>query len=67
MKMKERRSKYFLSLILNAMESDTVSNKFFTPDYVSGITYEHLLAGSTMTSFTLSSIVYLVSGHPEVA
>lgn len=66
MKAKERGSKDFLSLILNARESETVSKELFTPDYISGITYEHLLAGSTTTSFTLSSVVYLVSGHPDV-
>ncbi|PWA44157.1 cytochrome P450 [Artemisia annua] len=66
MKEKERGSKDFLSLILNARESETVSKELFTPDYISGITYEHLLAGSTTTSFTLSSVVYLVSGHADV-
>lgn len=66
MQNKERGSQDFLSLILNAMESETVSKNVFTPDYISSITYEHLLAGSATTSFTLSSAVYLVSGHPEV-
>nr|XP_043608252.1 cytochrome P450 711A1 [Erigeron canadensis] len=63
---KERGSKDFLSLILNAREKDSNSASLFTPDYISSITYEHLLAGSATTSFTLSSVVYLVSGHPEV-
>lgn len=66
MKQKERGSKDFLSLILNARESETVAKELFTSDYISGITYEHLLAGSTTTSFTLSSVIYLVSGHPDV-
>ncbi|KAL7597487.1 hypothetical protein Lser_V15G27941 [Lactuca serriola] len=66
MEDKERGSNDFLSLILNARESETTTTKLFTPDYISGVTYEHLLAGSATTSFTLSSIVYLVSGHPEV-
>jgi cytochrome P450 len=38
----------------------------FSFDYISAITYEHLLAGSATTSFTLSSIVYLVAGHLNV-
>lgn len=63
---KDNGSKDFLSLILKARESETVSKKFFTPDYVSAVTYEHLLAGSATTSFTLSTIIYLVSGHPAV-
>lgn len=66
MKDKVRSSKDFLSLILNARESKTVSENVFTPDYISAVTYEHLLAGSATTSFTLSSIVYLVAGHQEV-
>lgn len=66
MEVKERESKDFLSLILNARESDTASKNLFTPDYISSIAYEHLLAGSATTSFTLSSVVYLVSGHPGV-
>ncbi|XP_065850882.1 cytochrome P450 711A1 [Euphorbia lathyris] len=59
-------SKDFLSLILRARESETVARNVFTPDYISAVTYEHLLAGSATTSFTLSCIVYLVAGHPEV-
>ncbi|XP_061351077.1 cytochrome P450 711A1-like [Gastrolobium bilobum] len=66
MEDKNRTSKNFLSLILNARESKTVSENVFSPDYISAVTYEHLLAGSATTSFTLSSIVYLVAGHPEV-
>jgi cytochrome P450 len=54
-----------LSLILRARESETLSKKVFTPDYISAVTYEHLLAGSITTSFTLSSVVYLVAQHPE--
>lgn len=63
---RDRGSKDFLSLILNARESEKISGKIFSLDYVSALTYEHLLAGSATTSFTLSSVVYLVSGHPEV-
>ncbi|CAI9755720.1 unnamed protein product [Fraxinus pennsylvanica] len=66
MKEKDRGSKDFLSLILSARESNTLSKNIFTSDYVSAVTYEHLLAGSATTSFTLSTIIYLVAGHPEV-
>ncbi|KAK8679462.1 hypothetical protein V6N13_144912 [Hibiscus sabdariffa] len=66
MKDKNRGSKDFLSQILSARESQNVAKNVFTPDYISAVTYEHLLAGSATTSFTLSSIVYLVAGHPEV-
>lgn len=66
MKDKDRGSKDFLSAILNAREKETVAKNVFTPDYISAVTYEHLLAGSSTSAFTLSSIVYLVSGHPEV-
>ncbi|PWA58119.1 cytochrome P450 [Artemisia annua] len=66
MKDNRRGKKDFLSLILNARESMTDSSKFFTPDYISALTYEQLLAGSTSTSFTLSYAVYLVSRYPDV-
>nr|XP_043622287.1 cytochrome P450 711A1-like [Erigeron canadensis] len=66
MNQKERGSNDFLSLVINASESDTVSKKLFTPDYICGITCEHLLGGSATVAFTLSSVVYLVSGHLEV-
>lgn len=59
-------SKDFLSLILKARESDPFAKKIFSPDYISAVTYEHLLAGSATTAFTLSSVLYLVSGHLEV-
>ncbi|KAK3023191.1 hypothetical protein RJ639_044178, partial [Escallonia herrerae] len=66
MKGKERGTKDFLSLILSASESETAAKNVFTPDYISAVTYEHLLAGSATTSFTLSTIIYLVAGHPKV-
>ncbi|KAJ4951286.1 hypothetical protein NE237_028118 [Protea cynaroides] len=66
MKEKDRKSKDFLTLILNARDSNTVSKNVFTCDYISALTYEHMLAGSATTSFTLSSILYLVAEHPEV-
>ncbi|KAL4580864.1 hypothetical protein LXL04_017069 [Taraxacum kok-saghyz] len=52
MEDKERGSQDSLSLILNAREPETASMKLFTPDYISGIAYEHLLAGSATTSFS---------------
>ncbi|KAG6521096.1 cytochrome P450 711A1-like isoform X1 [Zingiber officinale] len=64
---KDRGSKDFLSAILNARDRDGgASRSLFTSDYISALTYEHLLAGSATTSFTLSSIVYLVAKHPAV-
>ncbi|KAI3944262.1 hypothetical protein MKW98_016492 [Papaver atlanticum] len=62
-----RGSKDFLSLVLNARESDDIRlKKVFTSDYVSALAYEQLLAGSTTTAFTLSAVLYLVADHPEV-
>lgn len=63
---KERGTKDFLSLILKASESEATAKKVFTPDYISAVTYEHLLAGSATTSFTLSTVIYLVASHPDV-
>ncbi|RZC51814.1 hypothetical protein C5167_020237 [Papaver somniferum] len=66
-KNKDRGTKDFLSLVLNARESDHERlHKFFTPDYVSALAYEQLLSGAATTSFTLSTILYLVADHPEV-
>ena len=62
----DRGQKNFLSVLLNAIDTSDAMRKLFTPDYVSALTYEHLLAGSGTMSFTLSSLVYLVSMHPEV-
>lgn len=66
MEEKDRSSKDFLSLIMQARESEKLAKNVFTSDYISAVTYEHLLAGSATTSFTLSSIIYLVACHPEV-
>ncbi|KAJ9701978.1 hypothetical protein PVL29_003960 [Vitis rotundifolia] len=66
MKDKDRGSKDFLSLILNARESEQAMKNIFTSDYLNAVTYEHLLAGSATTSFTLSSTIYLIAEHPEV-
>jgi len=46
MEDKSRTSKNFLSLILNARESKSVLENVFSFDYISAVTYEHLLAGS---------------------
>ncbi|KAL5698693.1 hypothetical protein ACHQM5_029693 [Ranunculus cassubicifolius] len=62
----EIQSKDFLTLILNTREVEKGAKDIFTPDFISALTYEHLIAGSATTSFTLSSILYLVSAHPEV-
>ncbi|WOL08182.1 hypothetical protein Cni_G16934 [Canna indica] len=64
--LKERKGKNFVSAILNARDFGGASSELFTPDYISALAYEHLLGGSTSTSFTLASIVYLVSLHEEV-
>ncbi|VFQ82297.1 unnamed protein product [Cuscuta campestris] len=66
MEEKERGTKDLLSLILKGVESEKATKNVFTSDYISAVTYEHLLAGSATTSFTLSSVIYLVSGHPQV-
>ncbi|KAJ4789092.1 hypothetical protein LUZ62_040338 [Rhynchospora pubera] len=62
----KKESKDFLSLILNEREKNELARNMFTPDYISALTYEHLLAGSATTAFTLSSVVYLVAKHPAV-
>lgn len=63
----ELQCRDFLSAILKARESGgAAGEELFSPDYVSALTYEHLLAGSATTSFTLSSVLYLVAGHPPV-
>ncbi|KAK1256895.1 Cytochrome P450 [Acorus gramineus] len=59
--------KDFLSVLLNVRESKGGKLKeLITDDHVSALTYEHLLAGSTSTSFTLTTVVYLVAKHPKV-
>ncbi|KAK1289883.1 hypothetical protein QJS10_CPB18g00831 [Acorus calamus] len=59
--------KDFLSVILNVREAKGGKFKeLITDDHVSALTYEHLLAGSTATSFTLAAVLYLVAKHPEV-
>ena len=54
----EGQTSDFLSAILNS--------KVFSDVEVNALTFEHLIAGSATTSFTLSSVIYLVSKHREV-
>jgi thromboxane-A synthase len=61
-----QQHKDFLSVVLAASDSDASARKLLTPDYLSALTYEHLLAGSATTAFTLSSVLYLVAQHPKV-
>lgn len=56
----------FLSAILGAARESPAARALFTRDYVSALAFEHLLAGSATTAFTLSSVIYLVTKHPEV-
>ncbi|PKA56450.1 Cytochrome P450 711A1 [Apostasia shenzhenica] len=60
-----RESKDFLSAVLRAGDSG-IGKDLFTHSYVRALTYEHLLAGTKTTAFTLTMAVYLVSKHPEV-
>ncbi|TVT98917.1 hypothetical protein EJB05_55730, partial [Eragrostis curvula] len=61
-----QQQKDFLSVVLAARNKDESTRELLTPDYLSALTYEHLLAGSATTAFTLSSVIYLVAKHPEV-
>ncbi|KAL0925219.1 hypothetical protein M5K25_003537 [Dendrobium thyrsiflorum] len=67
---KERGRKNFLSAILCTREEEGEHSlrklNFISSDYISSLAYEHLLAGSTTTSFTISCVIYLVSKHEEV-
>lgn len=59
----------FLAAILRARKESPAAapaRELFSWDYVSALAFEHLIAGSATTSFTLSSVVYLVSKHREV-
>lgn len=60
-----RESKDFLSRILNASESG-VAKDLFTHNYIRALAFEHLLAGTKTSAFTLTMAIYLVSKHPEV-
>ncbi|NP_001145812.1 putative cytochrome P450 superfamily protein [Zea mays] len=64
----------FIAALLDAMESGggggggAGANKDFAlaDRHVRALAYEHLIAGTKTTAFTLSSVVYLVSCHPLV-
>jgi carlactone C-19 oxidase len=63
----QKQHKDFLSVVLAARDRDESTRELLSPDYLSALTYEHLLAGSPTTAFTLSSVLlYLVAQHPEV-
>ncbi|MED6122923.1 hypothetical protein PIB30_044444 [Stylosanthes scabra] len=63
MEDKGRSSKDFLSAVLSGRER---KQNYLTPEYISALAYEQLLAGSATTAFTMSSIIYLVAEHPHV-
>ncbi|KAJ1278601.1 hypothetical protein BS78_04G090900 [Paspalum vaginatum] len=58
----------FIAALLDAMENGGGANKDFALEdrHVRALAYEHLIAGTKTTAFTLSSVVYLVSCHPGV-
>ncbi|CAL5059398.1 unnamed protein product [Urochloa decumbens] len=61
----------FIAALLDAMDGGAGGGKgdkeFALADrHVRALAYEHLIAGTKTTAFTLSSVVYLVSCHPRV-
>ncbi|CAL9104839.1 unnamed protein product [Musa textilis] len=60
-----RESKDFLAELLNSRQTRLAEN-LLTDSYVRALVYEHLIAGTKTTAFTLAMTVYLVSQHPEV-
>ncbi|KAG8058493.1 hypothetical protein GUJ93_ZPchr0002g24839 [Zizania palustris] len=59
----------FIAALLDAMESGGHGGgrEFTLEDrHVRALAYEHLIAGTKTTAFTVSSVVYLVSCHPRV-
>lgn len=59
----------FIAALLDAMESGGGGGHggFALEDrHVRALAYEHLIAGTKTTAFTVSSVVYLVSCHPRV-
>ncbi|ONL97183.1 Cytochrome P450 711A1 [Zea mays] len=59
----------FIAALLDAMENDGDSGAGANKDFaladrhMCALAYEHLIAGTKTTTFTLSSVVYLVSCH----
>lgn len=64
-KEKNREAVDFLAALLNVRESGG-SKDLFADNYLRALTFEHLIAGTKTTAFTICSTVYLVSNHPEV-
>ncbi|KAL6628901.1 hypothetical protein ACP70R_028666 [Stipagrostis hirtigluma subsp. patula] len=56
----------FIAALLDAMESGGARDLALEDRHVRALAYEHLIAGTKTTAFTLSSVVYLVSCHPRV-
>jgi cytochrome P450 len=57
----------FIAALLDAMENGGGAKDFALADrHVRALAYEHLIAGTKTTAFTLSSVMYLVSCHPHV-
>jgi len=58
---KEKKMDFF-----STVTGSKFSRELFSEEYISALSYEHLLAGSATTSFIISVILYLVSAHPDV-
>ncbi|XP_066329802.1 cytochrome P450 711A1-like [Miscanthus floridulus] len=56
----------FIAALLDAMENGGAKDFALADKHVRALAYEHLIAGTKTTAFTLSSVVYLVSCHPRV-
>ncbi|CAM0946171.1 unnamed protein product [Alopecurus aequalis] len=55
----------FIAALLDARESGA-RDLALEDRHVRALAYEHLIAGTKTTAFTVSSVVYLVSCHPRV-
>ena len=55
----------FIAALLDARESGA-RDVALEDRHVRALAYEHLIAGTKTTAFTVSSVVYLVSCHPRV-
>jgi hypothetical protein len=55
-----------LSLLLTACQANAASRNLLQDNFVSGLTYELLLAGSETTATTLSFAIYNISGSERV-